>query len=146
MRDEANYPDMEWGCTEFLVPGLPAAWGARAIYHATERTINLLPDRQSIHGQKGSEEYRDLVGWLNGSGLAKLGSNLTRYGRNDIVGGSPQILVDDGLGVIVGVSLYGDYLYLAGWLLQHVPEYAPGKRTAGLDRLVEFWGRQEGGK
>ena len=56
-----------------IPPGLTVMWSARAIYTVKpEPFIDILPDRQNLHGENQSQEAKDLCTWLNKEGIRSL--------------------------------------------------------------------------
>lgn len=117
--------DLSFGCTRALPEGVRAAWGARLIW-----PDQLLWDRQSLSASIPTEKS-DLVAWLNGPGrgngaisraLAAARSREVQDELGGATGDTVAVLYKDHRGTVAG-SAQGShgYLYVAGWLHEHVP-------------------------
>lgn len=58
-----------------IPPTLAAMWSARAIYSVKpEPFVDILHDRQCMHGENQNQEAKDLCNWLNAEGIKGLQS------------------------------------------------------------------------
>lgn len=92
--------------------GTEVAWGARAIYDARDKFLDLVHDRQDAIG--GNEERAALSKWLNNEGLPRLRTLLLHAE----LGGGEDITLEVHEG---GYELHANprasygYLYLGAW-------------------------------
>lgn len=124
----ANGKTLAYGYRRFP-EGVRAVWGARLI-----EPNDLLHDRQDLVADDDSSKA-DLIDWLNGEtrGQGALARALERLARHGFTDGCPELqqrdeefpVYEDERGKIVGntQASYG-YVYVAGWLHEHVPEAA----------------------
>lgn len=117
---------LAFGCNRGLPDGVRCAWGARLIW-----PDQLLHDRQDLINRGTVMDKIDLVWWLNGpeNTMGAIATALS-YARSEAVQrelGGPAgeeivAIYEDHRGKIVG-SAQGShgYLYVAGWLHEHVP-------------------------
>lgn len=113
-------PSMQWGLRDAVPDGCEVAWGARGIL-GPGGEVDIPYDRSSF----SEAAYRDdaararLRGWLVAHD-GDMRAGVAREWRQGRADGGMTYLCGDDAGVWFG-RLSGGYVYLAAWLLEHVP-------------------------
>lgn len=124
---------LHWG----LVPGIKAAWGARAII-SQDGMVDLLHDRQGADGEEPL--VKKTMDWLNGpskpiKAARELASSLLTNYEMTTKDETGYILYQDREGAIIA-SPNGScgYLYISAYLFEALPD---GHPTRGLEIVME---------
>jgi hypothetical protein len=141
--------DLGYGWSAGLIPGIKAAWGARAIINQ-DGMVDFLADRTGAAGDPAL--VSKTIDWLNsvpsdGRALHVLGQALDaarrglEEGRIHTREARGIVLYQDRTGAVIGnTSASAGYLYLAAYLFEALPENSP---TKGLEIAMGLVGEDQ---